>query len=318
MRDQNRQFEYDVAFSFHSEDETLAQQLNDKLQDRFRTFLYSERQKELAGKDGEQVFNSVFFEQARFVVVFYRSQWGETPFTRIEQTAIRNRAFTEGFDFTLFIPTETPATVPNWLPKPRLYFGLERFGIDGAAAVIESRIEEMGGQPRDESAVDRAARLQRTFDLDRLKATFQNSEQGVQRATSAYSDLIIQMSKAIDQIKASQSRVDMRLRNFGGIDLVSGLGPAMTLYWRCQYSNTLDGSGLDVELHSSVPRLQGLVPHFEQPRRLRGIKFTFELIAEDVAAFVETVDKREFRPSSLSEYLLRLYMDLAEKHKSRR
>ena len=28
----------------------------------------------------------------------------QTPFTRIEQTAIKNRAFNAGYDFTLFIP----------------------------------------------------------------------------------------------------------------------------------------------------------------------------------------------------------------------
>jgi hypothetical protein len=38
--------------------------------------------------------------------VFYRQEWGETPFTRIEQTAIRNRAFHEGHSFTLFVATE--------------------------------------------------------------------------------------------------------------------------------------------------------------------------------------------------------------------
>jgi len=47
------QFDYDVAFSFLSQDEAAAMQINDRLQDRYRTFLYSQRQKELAGTDGE-------------------------------------------------------------------------------------------------------------------------------------------------------------------------------------------------------------------------------------------------------------------------
>jgi hypothetical protein len=114
-------FEFDVAFSFHSLDEGLAIQVNDLLQDQFKTFIYSERQAMLAGTDGEETFNAVYGRKARCVVVLYRKEWGETPFTRIEQTAIRNRAFQEGYEFTLFVPSEKPPSVPTWLPKTRLW-----------------------------------------------------------------------------------------------------------------------------------------------------------------------------------------------------
>ena len=92
-------YKYDVAFSFMAEDEALAAQLTDLLQDRLKVFLYSRRQGEIAGTDGEKTFNAVFGEQARLVVVLYRSRWGQTPWTRIEETAIRNRAFEHGYDF---------------------------------------------------------------------------------------------------------------------------------------------------------------------------------------------------------------------------
>jgi hypothetical protein len=92
-------FKYDIAFSFLSQDETVAQQLNDLLQDRYRTFLYSERQKELAGTDGEETFKAVFAKEAGIVAVLYRAEWGTTAWTRIEQTAIRDRAHDDGYDF---------------------------------------------------------------------------------------------------------------------------------------------------------------------------------------------------------------------------
>ena len=85
-------FKYDVAFSFLAMDEQLAVQINDLLSDRFATFLYSERQREVAGTDGAETFTRVFQDEARVVVVLYRSGWGESPWTRIEATAIRNRA----------------------------------------------------------------------------------------------------------------------------------------------------------------------------------------------------------------------------------
>jgi len=129
-------FKYDVAFSFLQQDEPIATQLNDRLQDRVSTFLYSERQKEVAGTDGEETFGRAFREEARLVVVLYRAGWGETKWTRIEQSAIRARGFEHGYDFAKFIPLEQPAKLPAWLPPTQIYIGLKRFGIDGAAAVI--------------------------------------------------------------------------------------------------------------------------------------------------------------------------------------
>lgn len=117
-------FLYDVAFSFHSLDEGIATQLNDLLSDRFKTFIYSEQQKKLAGTDGEKNFNAVYGGEARVVIVFYRPEWGETPFTRIEQTAIRNRAFSKGYDFTLLyrqsrLPNAAMASEDATVLRPR-------------------------------------------------------------------------------------------------------------------------------------------------------------------------------------------------------
>jgi hypothetical protein len=48
------EFEYDVAFSFNALDEGIATQLNDLLSPRLKTFIYSERQREIAGTDGQE------------------------------------------------------------------------------------------------------------------------------------------------------------------------------------------------------------------------------------------------------------------------
>ncbi len=152
---------YYVAISFQGADEALATEITDLLQDRFRVFIYSKKQEVLAGRDGEERFGEVFQRQALIVVVLCRPEWGQTPFTRIEETAIRNRAFDEGYDFSLFVPTTQPPFSPKWLPRTRLHYGLKRFGAKGLAAVVERLIEERGGTARIESLADRAARFQR-------------------------------------------------------------------------------------------------------------------------------------------------------------
>src|SRR5262245_10017305 len=162
----NDSVKYDIAFSFVKEDEVLATQINDRLQDRYRTFLYSKAQEQLVGRDGEKTFNTVFGEQSRTVAVVLRPEWGKTPWTRIEETAIRNRAFSQGYDFTTFLITKPGTDSPAWVPKTRIWYNLERFGLDGAAAVLESRIQDRGGNAVIETLADRAARLRRAQDFD--------------------------------------------------------------------------------------------------------------------------------------------------------
>jgi hypothetical protein len=74
-------FKYDVAFSFVAQDEGLATQLADQFEGRLRVFLYSRKQEQLAGTDGEKSFNDVFAAQSRLVVVLYRDEWGQSPWT---------------------------------------------------------------------------------------------------------------------------------------------------------------------------------------------------------------------------------------------
>jgi hypothetical protein len=137
----NNAFKYDIAFSFVKEDEGLATQINDLVQDRYRTFLYSKAQEQLAGTDGEKTFNAVFGKEARIVAVLLRPEWGNTPWTRIEETAIRNRAHDEGYDFTTFIVTEPKTAIPKWLILGRVTPTTARAALIGVATRAQPRIE---------------------------------------------------------------------------------------------------------------------------------------------------------------------------------
>ncbi len=80
-------FRFEMAISFHRTDEGLATEISDVLQKRFRTSIYYKHQEMLAGRDGEEKFGGTF-RDARVVIVLCRQEWGQTPFTRIEKTAI--------------------------------------------------------------------------------------------------------------------------------------------------------------------------------------------------------------------------------------
>ncbi len=152
----NSDFKCDIAFSFCAEDEELASSLHNEISKKYSAFIYYKRQEDLAGTDGEKTFNKIFNNDARTVIVLYQNKWGKTSWTRIEETAIRNRAFEKGYGFVLFVPVSEHFVMPEWLPKTSIYFDYFRFGIDGLFPVLDSHIQRNGGAPKVESTIDKA------------------------------------------------------------------------------------------------------------------------------------------------------------------
>jgi hypothetical protein len=309
-------FEYDVAFSFHSLDESLAFQLNDRLQDRYRTFLYSEQQKILAGRNGEDKFNEIFREKAKFVVILFRKEWGETPFTKIEQRAIRDRAYDQGYGFTLFIPTEKQPTMPPWVERTRLYFSLDRFGVDGAAAVIESKLQELGLAPVVEGPQERAQRLQRSLDFKAEKDAFERG-QGPQAGSAAYLSVMALIKNEVEQLAVSNAGLSqMKMEQYSSW-LLYGLGPYLVFNWTNRYANVLENAFLEAQFYRNQPPLPGLMT-WDQPEKMKLLKYRFDLLRPGISGFVaQGSSRREFNESQLAEHILTDYMDEAEKFKRR-
>lgn len=306
-------YKYDVAFSFLAEDEALAQELNDLLQDRLATFLYSRRQGELAGTDGELAFNEVFAEQSRMVVVLYRQQWGNTPWTRIEETAIRNRAYSEGFDFVKFIPLDKPPAVPRWLPKAQIWIGLERWGVACAASVIESRVQELGGEPREETAEDRAMRLNRALQFDTKRQAFRQSIEGVQAAMREFGLLCEEIERRVNSIKEKADCFALQTKRTDNLLVVIGLRLGLSVAWRCKYQNSLDGSALIVEVWDNHPPFPG-IDYWEKPKRLSVDSMAFDLLSS--GALCWTSSQRTFDSGQLGDHLLKDYLDRAAEYQN--
>jgi hypothetical protein len=245
----DEQYKYDVAFSFLEQDESIAIQIDDLLKDHLSTFIYTYKQEEIAGTDGEKTFNEIFANHSRIVVVLYRENWGKTPWTRIEETAIKNRAYNKGYDFALFIPMETSQKVPQWLPKTQLWIGLERWGIAGAASVIEAKVQTSGGTPKEETAIDFAKRKER--DLKRIKARkdFLESENGVQAAFKEASDLFSKLQILCDEIaKETGWKIEKYQSKPGDSLLIYSCGVTLIISWSCKWTNILDDSYLYLTL----------------------------------------------------------------------
>ena len=267
-------YKYDVAFSFLTQDESLATRLNDLLESRLSTFLYSKRQKELAGTDGEESFVRVFGSEARLVVVLYRDGWGDKGWTRVEKDGIRNRAYENGYDFTLFIVLEKGASLPAWLPKQRLYYGLNRYGEEGVLAVIETRVQEAGGQTREESFEERAARLNREVVSERERKQFLRSGDGVAAAREAVKQLHDELGRRAEVVKSAGFELGLR-SDTNWISITCG-DFGLSVDWHLHFGNSLEESELEMALWRGPPPRIGDIFPFSEPKRLSHREFQFD------------------------------------------
>lgn len=245
----DKKYDFEVAFSFLQQDEGIAYELNDLIQDRFKTFLYSERQKELAGTDGEKTFNEVFGEKSRIVIILYREEWGTTAWTRIEETAIRNRGHNEGYDFTTFIQLDPKSKMPKWLPKARIYFDYDRWGAKGLAPVIEARIQDAGGQSKPDTLEDQAARLKRQVLNQKERMLFLNSSDGYGKAQLEFDKLFNLLEIKTKQLEDPEMQLHFGYETQNGQKfIVRCEGYGLHFSWSYKFENSLTDSALHVDL----------------------------------------------------------------------
>lgn len=161
----------DVAISFCVKNEAIARELNAKLEGRLETFFFPRNQEDLAGTDGLESMRTPFID-ARIVVVIFDAPWGETPWTRVEETAIKDRCLDQGWAGLVFVQLNKTSTLPKWLPNTHVRFSLEDYPIDQLAGAIKARVQGQGGELKKLNAVSLAKQVrseQEYFaDRDRL------------------------------------------------------------------------------------------------------------------------------------------------------
>lgn len=231
-------FSYDVAISFLADDEARAREIEASLPN-LKVFVYSERQIEIAGTDGAETFSNVFGRDARIVVVLYRETWGTTKWTRIEETAIKNRVLNDGADFLTFVHLEPGKPTPRWLPQTRIWVDLARLGVAGAVSIIEERVRQAGGAVREETAEENAARLRQEQQAEGERIGFLRSDAGVAAArelAGALFDNVERIAKAASmQFERTQDGVSVYRNGF-----------TIEVYWAYHYNNSLRYSVLHV------------------------------------------------------------------------
>jgi hypothetical protein len=304
------QFKFDVAISFLSRDAVLGQQISDLISPTQSVFFSPRNQETIAGSDGLQSFVRVFAVEARVVVVLFRQAWGETPWTRIEKDAILDRVLDRGSNFALFIVLEPDVSLPDGIPKRRIYYDYATFGLDGVAGAIKTRVAAMDGDTRPESPVEHALRAARASELRSAQKAFL-AEEGVARVAIELPRLGGLIADAVERMNAATKYgLAFEWRTHHTAFRVRGSKSSLIVNWRSVYANTLDGSELKVRVWTGRGRWpdQPDQPYGKyNDRPVVELSFRFGLIRADTAGWFAS-GSHHLESEALSDELLHLLL----------
>jgi len=311
---------YDVAISFLSKDETTANALYQKLREGLQVFFYPRNQEELAGTDGLESMRKPFFDDSRVMVVLYREMWGKTPWTRVEEAAIKDGCLEHGWRRLLFVNLESTDTFPLWLPHTHIRLNYADFGLDQAVGAIKARVQEHGGQYLPLTPLKQAEILKADQQFRSDKLRMNSSQEGIQGVLNSVAELFRQVDKHCGEINEKGSLLEIKcsqsFQDHKSCSMTDG-HVGLTIHWSQRFSNTLDRASLIVHEYNG-----GLIPREELGQRMQLIppeKLTELKYVPDLSRAREYVWKQEGKNEVLSspalaEQLLIRFMKLADRY----
>lgn len=262
-------YDYDVAISFLAADEPLALQILDALSP-LRVFVYSKAQEEVAGTEGVETFREVFRHRAQVSIVLFRPIWGQTKWTRVEETAIRDHCLDTGWDHLMFVRLTRDGDIPKWVPDSYIYLDFQSFGLSDLVGAVKAKCAKLGIELRPPTAADRAR-------LIASREKFKQETRDLMRASpKPFHEAALQLFAAIDAAlteieKGTGWQIARGSRAHSQFVARTG-AVSIQLYAQDLYANTCDGASFDFRVFSGTlltPAEEGKFMTFDRPQVLR-------------------------------------------------
>jgi hypothetical protein len=237
-----------------------------------------------------------------------REGWGQTPWTRVEETAIRTRGFDEGHEFVLLVKLDG-ASPPVWLPPTRIWLAFERYGIEGLASVIESRVQGAGGTVVAETAVDLAAKIARELSFKDERAAWLSSEKAVRDAEVEVERVVNEFQRIANAVNSSVPSIQISFaRKENNFWTVSSHGVRIGISWMRTFVNNLNRSGLTIVLSKGGHVQDGFV--FVAPTEVSRIHYNVDLdLSRKIGWREKEGDMHFFTSSHLADQWLTRLLD---------
>jgi len=312
---------YDAAISFLSKDEAIAAAIYQRLAEGLEVFFFPRNQEDLAGTDGLESMRKPFYDDSRVMVVLYREPWGKTPWTRVEETAIKEACLEHGWQRLLFIVLDRASALPVWLPTSHVRFNYADFGLEQAVGAIKARVQENGGQLLPLTALKRAE-IFKADELYRRDKSRMNSEEGLRTIVNGVAELFRQIDKHCAEVNARgalriRCGTEFQERNSVQTCVMTDGHVGLCVVWYQRFSNTLDNSSLVVTEYVGgliLPGEMGQRMYLNQPRKLCESKYSPELSLAREYGWRRDGDSDFLSSAVLAEQCAIKFMDLASRY----
>jgi hypothetical protein len=235
---------YDVAISFPYQDLALAQALYAELSKGLEVFFFPRNQEELAGSDGLESMRAPFRSQSRLNLVLYRPKWGNTPWTGVEEVAVKESCLATSFKSIFFFVIEPTSEIPAWLPETHVRFNFADFALEQAVGAVKARVQERGGHFKPMTPSRKVALLQVEEEYQRDRRQI-SSDEGMRKIYENVELLFAEIVTQLEDVNANgHLNIEHQIKlRFGDMDQSCLLGMnrlAMAVVWFQRYSSMLD------------------------------------------------------------------------------
>jgi hypothetical protein len=208
---------------------------------------YLRKQEELIGTNGLESMREPFID-ARIVVILYRANWGQTPWTSVEEKVIQEKCLHQGWP-VIFVRLDKNDPWPRWVSDTRIHFDWQDYPLEQLIGAIKMRVQVAGGAIRPLDAVARAKLVKGEVDL---KADQERLFRKHEFIDGSARPLVEQLMKQLCD-KAEQINVETGLNLEYGYEPYSSRFICVLRYgrvtthvlWKQEYSNVIDGVTLE-------------------------------------------------------------------------
>lgn len=309
---------YDVAISFLTQDEGTAAAIHQKLSEGLQVFFYPRKQEELVGTDGLESMRKPFFDESRVMVVLYRERWGKTPWTRVEETAIKEACLTHGWERLLFVVLDQSSVLPTWLPRTHIRLSFQEYGLEQTVGAIKVRVQEQGGQYLPLTPLKRAQMLKAEEDFRRAKGRM-SSQEGIEAILNSVYELFTEVKRLCDEVTAQgliQIRCGIEFQERSQLQScgVTDGQVSLSVNWNQLYTNSLEHSGLVVrEFEGGFPP-PGPYVVVNPPREISKTTYSPDLSLARKYGWKEDGGDEFLSSTALAEQCVIQFMDLVDRH----
>jgi hypothetical protein len=236
------------------------------------------------------------------VVIFYRNKWGTTPYTEIEEKAVRARISEEGNNNLLVISLDNPPVIPKYLSKAQIWTEIAKAGINGTAAFIEEQVKALGGGLAEVLPLNTETENKNEPRFEVESSKFLESVSGLEIAVIELKKLFFALEIEKNKMQQSDLSISLTYKRDDKNCIINYGEFSIRFYMQTEKSNLLMDSPLYFEIQKQDNTSNGL-------NILAVEEYHFELKKVGVYGWIKGADRDSFISSKqLAEDSLKLLL----------